>query len=135
MGWWHNVEVGGWALLALWSYNTLAVHLPVGSRHNRVRGSGHIGAGVPVPHCLPPPCSLSGHCQCVAYPAPGGVYGMVGWWWLSECEGGHGWLSGVREVDRGWCQSLWQTKEWEWVVVVIRGERAEGLASIHCHWG
>jgi hypothetical protein len=88
MGWWHNVEVGRWALLALafWSYNTLTVHLPVGSRHN-VRGSGHVSAGVPVPHCLPPPCSPSGCHQCAAYPVPEGVQ-MVGWLWLSECEGG-----------------------------------------------
>jgi hypothetical protein len=43
------------ALLALWSYNTLAVHLPVGSGHNQARGSGHVSAGVPVPHPPPPP--------------------------------------------------------------------------------
>jgi hypothetical protein len=50
---------------------------------------------------------------------------MVGWSSSSECEGGgRGWLSGVREVDRGWCRSLWQTKEWE--VVVVKGEGAEG---------
>jgi hypothetical protein len=30
------------------------------------------------------------------------------------------------EVDRGWCWSSWQMKEREWVVVVIRGEGAEG---------
>jgi hypothetical protein len=61
---------------------------------------------------------------------------MVGWSWLSECErGGHGWLSGVREVDQGWRWLLWWMKEWEWVVMVIRGERAEGLAGIHHLWG
>jgi hypothetical protein len=54
MGWWHNVEVGGWVLLALalQPYNTLAVHLPVGSRQ---RGSGCVSASVAVPHCPPPP--------------------------------------------------------------------------------
>jgi hypothetical protein len=52
---------------------------------------------------------------------------MVEWWWQSECEGGGcGWLLGVREVDWGWCWSSWQMKEWEGVVVVIRGEGAEG---------
>jgi hypothetical protein len=35
----------------------------------------------------------------------------------------------VREVDRGWCRSSWQTKEWEWVMV-IRGERAEGVVLV-----
>jgi hypothetical protein len=70
--------------------------------------------------------SPSGHRECVAYPAPEGAHGMVGWLWLSECEGGGcGWFSGVREVDQGWCQSSWQTKEREWVVVVIRGEGVE----------
>jgi hypothetical protein len=56
MGWWHNIEVGGWALLALRSYNTLAV----------------------LPHCLPPPCSPSGCHQRAAYPVPKGAHGMVG---------------------------------------------------------
>jgi hypothetical protein len=129
MGWWHNIEVGRWALLALalQSYNTLAVHLLVGSGHNQARGSGCIGAGVPVPHCLPPPQSPSGCHQCVAYPAPKRAHGMVGWWWSLECEGGgHGWLSGVREVDQGWCWSSWQMKGWVWGVVVIRGEGVEG---------
>jgi hypothetical protein len=54
----------------------------------------------------------------------------MGWWGGGHgrrSEGGErGWLSGVREVDQGWCWSSWWTKEWEWVVVVIRGERAEG---------
>jgi hypothetical protein len=35
-------------------------------------------------------------------------------------------LSGVREVDRGWCRSSWRMKERERVVVVVRGEGAEG---------
>jgi hypothetical protein len=99
MGWWHNVEVGGWALLALalQSYNTLAVHLLVGSGQ---RGSGCIGASVPVPHYPPPPYSPSGCCECAAYPAPKGAHGMVGWLWSLECEGEEcGWFSGVREVD------------------------------------
>jgi hypothetical protein len=76
MGWWHNIEVGGWPLLALalQSYNTLAVHLPVGSGHNQARGSGCVGAGVPVPHCLPPPHSPYGHCEYVAYPTPEGAH-------------------------------------------------------------
>jgi hypothetical protein len=48
-----------------------------------------------------------------------------GWSLSSECEGrGHGWLSGVREVDWGWCQSLWW--EQEGVVVVVGGEGVEG---------
>jgi hypothetical protein len=61
--WWHKViEVGGWAFLALalWSYYTLAVHLPVGSGHNQARGSGHISASVSLckgtsVHFLTPP--------------------------------------------------------------------------------
>jgi hypothetical protein len=35
----------------------------------------------------------------------------------------------VREVDQGWCQSSWRTKEWEWVMV-ISGERAGGVVSV-----
>jgi hypothetical protein len=84
----------------------------------------------PTHHHPPPPHSPSGHCQCVAYPAPEGVHGMVGWLWSLECEGGmHGWLLGVREVDWGWCRSSWQIKEQEWVVVVIRGEGVSGGVS------
>jgi hypothetical protein len=50
---------------------------------------------------------------------------MMGWLSSSGCEGReYGWLLGVREVDWGWCQSLWRMKEHEGVVVVIRGEGA-----------
>jgi hypothetical protein len=50
---WGAIEWHCWP--SIQSYNTLAVHLPVGSGHNWARGSGHVGASVPVPHHPPPP--------------------------------------------------------------------------------
>jgi hypothetical protein len=47
-------------------------------------------------------------------------------------------LSGVREVDWGWCQSLWWTKERERVVVAIRGEGVRSGVVVVVgggHWG
>jgi hypothetical protein len=117
MGWWHNIEVGGhcWP----WPSGHTTTSLFTYQLAAGTTGRGDLGVLVPV-FLSPTTHHLPVHLLAIVSVQPTlHLRECMGWW------GGGGHWS-VREVDWGWCQSLWQMKGWEWVVMVIRGEGVEG---------